>query len=397
MTTDKPVAPSVLEAHPVEESSVSGKTILYLVTEDWYFWSHRLLIARAARDAGANIVVAARMTDHRERIEAERFQAVDVPFDRSGLNPFRDIITLTRLIRTYRQIRPDLVHHVAVKPVLYGSVSAWVTSVPAVVNAMAGLGFLFISQSRKTRFVRAIFEKLFAILGNRANTRLIVQNRDDQTVFEQIGVQPDRIELIRGSGVDTKVFQPTPEPDGIPVAVCVSRMLKDKGIFELVEAGRILKDREVALKLRLVGGTDTNPTSIPIGALERWADDGIIDYAGYSEDIVGEYARSFIAVLPSYREGLPKSLLEAGACGRPIVATDVPGCREICIDGKTGILVPRQNAVALADALEKLARSKDLRHTYGATARRLVEEAFSTQIVRDLTLQLYERTLRERL
>ena len=393
MTTDKSVTPSVLEAPPVEEGSVSGKTILYLVTEDWYFWSHRLLIARAARDAGANIVVAARMTDHMERIVGEGFQAVDVPFDRSGLNPLNDLRTLARLIRIYRQIRPDLVHHVAIKPVLYGSVSAWVTSVPAVVNAMAGLGFLFISQSKKTQVVRAIFERLFAVLGNRSNTRLIVQNRDDQTVFKHMGIRPDRIELIRGSGVDTKAFQPTPEPDGIPVAVCISRMLKDKGILELVEAARILKNGNVALKIRLVGGTDTNPTSIPLSALERWAEDGIIEYAGYSEDIAGEYARSFIAVLPSYREGLPKSLLEAGACGRPIVATDVPGCREICIEGETGILVPPQNALALARALEKLAGSEDLRNAYGAAARRLVEEAFSTQIVQNLTLQLYERAL----
>ena len=376
------------------EAPLQGKIILYLVTEDWYFWSHRLPIARAARDAGAQIFVAACMNDHKERIEAEGFQAVDIPFDRSGLNPLRDFGTLSAIVKTYRQVRPDLVHHVAVKPVLYGSIAALITSVPAIINAMAGLGFLFISQSRKARMIRSVFQKVFAILGNRHNTRLIVQNRDDRAIFEQIGIRSEKLILIRGSGVDVDAFTPTPEPDGTPIALCVSRMLKDKGIYELVEAARILKERNVPIKIRLVGGTDANPTSIPLAQLERWAADGIIEYAGHSNDIAGEYSRSHIAVLPSYREGLPKSLLEAAACGRPIVATDVPGCRDVCVNGKTGILVPVKESMLLVNALGHLAFSSTIRKSFGKTAREKVVSEFSEEIVVYKTLNLYQYVLR---
>ena len=387
--TDLSRQPSGRDDPSASSRSLEGITILYLVTEDWYFWSHRLPVARAARDAGAKVVVAARINDHKDRIEAEGFQAIDVPFDRSGLNPVRDVKTLAHLVRTYRKIRPDLVHHVAVKPVLYGSIAARLSGVPAVVNAMAGLGFLFISKGRKARMVRVVFQQLIAALGNRANTRLIVQNGDDWKVFEQTGIRPDNIVLIRGSGVDTQTFQAAPEPAGPPVAVCVARMLKDKGIHELVEAARLLKERQVPITIRLVGGTDANPTSIPIEHLNAWAADGTIEYAGHSDDIAGEYSRAHIAVLASYREGLPKSLLEAAACGRPMVATDVPGCREICVDGESGLLVPAQDAAALADALETLARSEELRQTYGAAARHLVERSFSLDIVCTRTLDLY--------
>lgn len=370
-------------------SKLTGKTILYVVTEDWYFWSHRLPIARAARDAGAKVIVAARMTDHKDRIEAEGFKGVDIPFDRSGVNPVKDLGTLSQLIRLYRQFEPDLVHHVAVKPVLYGSIAASLTSVPAIVNAMAGLGFLFISESWKARLMRGAFRKLIAILGNWQNTSLIVQNRDDKLVFEDCGVRLQQITLIPGSGVDTAMFQPMPEPEGMPVAICVSRMLKDKGILELVEAARILRDRKIPLKIRLVGGTDANPTSIPKNNLMAWAAEGLVEYAGHSNDVVNEYARAHIAVLPSYREGLPKSLLEAAACGRPIVATDVPGCREICIDGETGKLVPAKDPLALANALATLAHDQKLRKTYGINARELADRAFSTDVVIAETMELY--------
>ncbi len=374
--------------------ALTGKTVLYLVTEDWYFWSHRLPFARAARDSGARVIVASRMAAHRDRILAEGFEAADIPFDRSGLNPLRDLKTLRAILSLYRREKPDLVHHVAMKPVLYGGIAAALAKVPAVINAMAGLGFLFIANGLKIRMIRPVVEWSFRKLGNRRNTVLIVQNGDDADLFaDRIGVARDRIRVIRGSGVDIDRFRPGPEAEGVPVAVCVSRMLWDKGIGELVEAARILQQRGVSIRIRLVGPTDANPASIPVATLKAWQDSGMVEVAGPSDDIPGAYRGAHIAVLPSYREGLPKSLLEGAACGRPVVATDVPGCREICRDGETGIRVPLKSVAPLADALQRLAEDAGLRRKLGDGARRAVETEFAEAIVVAETMALYEQAL----
>lgn len=367
-----------------------SKTLLYVVTEDWYFWSHRLPIARAARDAGWTVHVVTRVAKHRELIEAEGFHLTEIAFNRSGLNPLEDLGTLKALVAIYRRIRPQLVHHIAAKPVLYGTLAAFLCGVPAVVNTMAGMGFLFSNDRLKTRAARGLFMRLLLTLGNRRNTRLIVQNADDRQMFVDAGLNPARIVLIRGSGVDLQAYAASEEPDTTPVALCVSRLLRDKGIYELVDAARLLKQREVPLVVRLVGGTDLNPSSASEAEIEQWSREGIVEIAGHSDRVAEEHARAHIAVLPSYREGLPKSLLEAAAAGRPLVATDVPGCREICIPGETGLLVPVRDAAALADALEKLARDKALRRSLGKQARFLAETRFSNAIVVRDTLDVYQ-------
>lgn len=242
--------------------------------------------------------------------------------------------------------------------------------------------------------IRPIVEWSFRKLGNRPNTVLIVQNGDDADLFaDRIGVARDRIRVIRGSGVDIDRFRPGPEPEGVPVAVCVSRMLWDKGIGELVEAARILQQRGVSIRIRLVGPTDANPASIPVATLKAWQDSGLVEVAGPSDDIPGAYRDAHIAVLPSYREGLPKSLLEGAACGRPVVATDVPGCREICRDGETGIRVPLKSVAPLADALQRLAEDAGLRRKLADGARRAVETEFAEAIVVGETMALYEQAL----
>ncbi|MEC7575604.1 MAG: glycosyltransferase, partial [Pseudomonadota bacterium] len=182
-------------------------------------------------------------------------------------------------------------------------------------------------------------------------------------------------------------------PDGTPIAVCVSRMLRDKGIHELVSAARQLREKDVGLVVRLVGPMDENPASIPKTTLEAWSHDGIVEVAGPSNDIAGEYARAHIAVLPSYREGLPKSLIEAASCGRPIVATDVPGCREVCIEGETGYLVPARMVEPLANALERLAVDPALRQRLGTNARRNAETVFAADIINAQTISAYEELL----
>ena len=381
--------------------TLSGRRILFVVTEDWYFCSHRLPVARAAQRAGAEVLVATRVTDHRAAIEAEGFRLLPLKIERSSRNPVADILTLFSLIRLYRDQQPDIVHQVALKPVLYGSIAAWIAGVPIVVNALTGLGFLFISDGIFAALLRPAIRLAFRALFNRKNSRLILQNSDDVAMFRnRIGIRADRIDMIRGSGVDISLYRPTSEPEVTPdqpvVALCVTRMLWDKGVGELVAAARLLKARGTAIKVRLVGAPDQNPAAVDAASLDTWKREGVVDVAGPSEDIPGEYSRAHIAVLPSYREGLPKSLLEAAAAGRPIVASDVPGCREICRDGETGLLVPVRSVEPLAEMLAVLAGDAELRREMGNAARKAAEQEFAEEIVVSKTLALYGDALRER-
>ncbi len=374
--------------------SLAGRKILYLVSEDWYFCSHRLALGIAAREAGAEVVVATRVNDDADVIERAGIRVAPVKIHRSGRNPFADLLTVRHITELYQREKPDLVHHVALKPILYGGLAAWKTNVPTVVNAVAGMGFMFLSKSLFAKTLRPIIIKSQSILMNRSNTKTILQNPDDLALYtKRFGVLPNRIVIIPGAGVDIDRFAPVPEQFGVPVAVCVSRMLRDKGIFELVEAARLLHKRGIELRVRLVGPTDDNPASIPQSTLAQWHREGVVEVVGPSIDIPGEYGRGHIAVLPSYREGLPKSLLEAAACGRPMVSTDVPGCREVCIDGETGILVPAHAVEPLADALECLIRDVALRKRLGENARRCAEEVFAEDIINAKTLALYEKML----
>ncbi len=368
--------------------------LLFLITEDWAFWLHRLSIARAARDDGWDVVVTTRVVAHGDRIRGEGFRLVPIGMRRRSLAPWRELATIIELVRLFRRERPDLVHHVAMKPVIYGSLAAWIAGVPAVVNALTGMGYVFTSRELKARLLRPPIRLAFHWLLDRPNSRLIVQNSDDAAALGGAMVAKQRVVLIRGSGVDTKAFTPSEEPAGPPVAVMVSRMLRDKGVGELVEAARLLQQRAVPLRIVLVGWPDPeNPTAIAERELQAWDAAGVIAWWGERSDIAKIWAKCHIAVLPSYREGLPKSLLEAAACGLPMVATDVPGCREIVRDGETGLLVPPRDAESLAAALERLAGDAVLRRRMGAAARELVERALSDEVVAEQTLALY-RSLR---
>ena len=373
--------------------------LLYLVTEDWYFCSHRLPVARAARSAGWDVVVATRVGSHGDSIRQEGFRLVPIGLRRRSLAPWREIAAIAELWRLYRRERPDLVHHVGMKPVLYGSLTAAMTGVPAIVNALAGLGYVFNSTWLKARMVRPFVKLAFRWLLDRKNSRVILQNPDDVAALTEATVAAERVALIRGSGVDTEAFAATVEPEGapeeVPVAVMVSRMLWDKGVGDLVQAARLLRERKVPLSVVLVGPPDPeNPGSIPERQLRDWDRSGDVAWWGERTDIAKIWTDSHIAVLPSYYgEGVPKSLLEAAASGRPMLATDMPGCREIVVDGVTGILAPPRDVTALADGLEALARDKSLRQRLGAAARDLVEREFSEALVVEQTLVLY-RSLR---
>ncbi|MFW5834583.1 MAG: glycosyltransferase, partial [Pseudomonadota bacterium] len=246
------------------------------------------------------------------------------------------------------------------------------------------------------RLLRSLVRTPLALACRGAATRVIVQNDADFEVFERLlFVAPERLRLIPGSGVDLDVFRPIPEPAAPPVvAVCASRMLWDKGIGELVEAARRLHRKGILLRVRLVGGTDANPRSIPEDRLDAWAAEGVVEVAGRSEDVAGEYARAHLAVLPTYYgEGVPKALLEAAACARPMVTTDSPGCCDVCRHGETGLLVPPRDPAALAAALARLAGDAELRQRLGRNARALAQARFSDRLVASRTLELYARVL----
>ncbi len=372
-----------------------NKKVLLVVSEDWYFCSHRLELGASLVKAGAEVAVVTQVDRFEEVINRAGIRVIPIKLSRSGHNPFRDFMTICRLILIYQREKPDIVHHVALKPSLYGAIAAWITRIPAVVNALGGMGFIFISERFSARLVRKATGRLFRFLMNRENTLTILQNRDDISLYKnEIGIGEMNLVLIKGSGVDLKNFNVKPEPSGIPVAVCVSRMLWDKGIGELVEAARIMKRRNIPIRVRLVGPTDVNPSAISQQVLDSWKAEGVVEIAGPRTDIVSEYHAAHIGVLPSYREGLPKSLLEAAACGRAIVASDVPGCREICRHKVTGLLCPPKNVEALANALTQLATDKVLRRRLGRQGRQLAESEFGVASVIANTMNVYRRLLR---
>ncbi|OEJ65134.1 glycosyltransferase family 4 protein [Magnetovibrio blakemorei] len=363
--------------------------LLFTVTEDWAFWSHRLPSAFAARDAGYDVVVAARMANHRQRIEALGFRTVNWAIKRESQNPFSELAALFDLIRIYRLERPDVSYHVALKSILYGSIAARIAKVGATVNLFSGLGIVFISQAPKFRLIRALVTPLLRWALKPARTRLQVQNSDDRALLNSLGVStPERTDLVPGSGLDIENFPETPEPpirlpQSPPVAVLVARMLWDKGIGELVQAAHILKQRGVPLRLVLVGNPDpANPASIPEAQLKAWQDEGLLEWWGRREDVADILAQSHIAVLPSYREGMPRSLLEAASIGRPLVAFDAVGCRDLIRSGENGVLVPFKDVPALADALETLATDAPLRLRLGHQARLDIERTYSADAIR---------------
>ncbi len=370
--------------------------ILYLVTEDWYFVSHRLGLARAVRDAGCDVTVVTRTHYHTDIIKNEGFRLISFLLPRSKFSVVSEIKSIINLIRIYRQQCPDLVHHVALKPSLYGSLASLFSSVPAVVNALTGLGFVFTTG----HWLHGVLQPLVRIGGrlllSRRNSRIIVQNPDDMGTLKDAGIirRAGDAKLIRGSGIDLLALPPLTDPTGVPTVAIVSRMLRNKGVAELVEATRILKSRDVDVRTILVGMPDPeNPTSISEEQLCEWHDDDLIQWWGFRDDVVDVWRQANVAVLPSYREGLPKSLLEAAACARPIVATDVPGCREIVRHEENGLLVPINDPVALADALEIVLTDAELRKRMGAKSRQLVEAQFHVNLVIRDTLKVYESLL----
>lgn len=367
--------------------------LLYVVTEDWYFASHRLPAARAAKAAGFRVVVATRADAHRAVFEREGFELREIPSLRRGLPFWREPATVFALWRLITELRPALVHLVALKPAVFGTIAArWAGAPPALVT-FTGLGFVFTSTSFKAKVLRPLVLAVLRFFLRHPSVTIVAQNQEDFSLLADSGLlSPERSHIIQGSGVDVGHFLPLPEPEGPFTCAAACRMLGDKGVYDLVEAARLLRDRGTPVQWLLAGPADPlNPTAVPESALRAWSAEGLVDWLGPVADIREVWRRAHVAVLPSHREGLPKALIEAGACGRAIVATDTTGCREVVLDGVTGLLVPPRSPAHLADAVERLSRDAPMRARMGAQGRRRVEELFSESVVTAQTRALYER------
>jgi glycosyltransferase involved in cell wall biosynthesis len=365
--------------------------LLYLVSEDWYFLSHRLPMARAAKQAGYEVHVATRVADGAEQIQNEGFVLHPMDWRRGSTNPLHIATTVAEVRKLYRRLRPDIVHHVAFVPAIIGSIAALGLPI-ARLNAIAGLGFVFTSNTTKARLLRPFVRRLLSFLFARARTLVLVQNPDDKALMMQLGLAENSITLIRGSGVDVDQLTPLPEPQAPFTVGFVGRLLYDKGVETLVLAQEILVKRGVQVRCLLAGTPDaSNPATVPEKTLARWREHENLSLMGYVDDIRKVWAQSHVAALPSRREGLPKSLLEAAACGRPLIATDVPGCREIVRPEVTGLLVAPDNPAALADAMERLMKDRSFRLRLGAAARQIVVAEFSSASVGAQIVKLYAR------
>lgn len=377
----------------MERALASMKILLFANTE-WYLYNFRLALARALRAAGADVVLVSPDGPYGPRLEAEGFRWIPVPMERRSLNPLREIGVLAHLVQLYRHERPDFVHHFTIKCVVYGSFAARMAGIGRRINAVAGMGHVFSSGGRRSALLRPFVRQLMRLALSGKETRLILQNSDDCAVFRQARlIDDERVHLIRGSGVNTERFVPSPERrSGRPFRVLfAARLLWDKGVAEYVEAARLLKGEGLDIEFVLAGSPDPgNPAAVPEEVVKSWGDAGLVTAIGHVDDMVPWLHRSDAAVLPSsYGEGVPKSLIEAAACGLPIVTTDAPGCREIVRHGENGLLVRPADARAVADSIRLLYESTEERRRMGAAGRQKVLKEFDEKLVLAQTLNVY--------
>lgn len=375
----------------------STPKILFLITEDWYFRLHWTGLAQAARDAGFEVSLAMRVQEYDPEISRQGFKLFPINLLRRSVNPIREVMAVVELARLYRAEKPDLVYHVAIKPILYGSIAARLADVPSVINVFAGLGYAYTSDELRAKLLRLFLTFGLSAACKSAGSIAVFQNEEDraQLVRDHVA-RKSQTRVIPGTGVDTDRFRPTSDETGKPIILLPCRMLWDKGVGEFIEAARLVGRMKSGARFVLVGRCDEdNPASIQSKQLHQWQEEGVIEWWGHRSDMPAVLGNAAVVVLPSYREGLPVSLLEAGACGKPIIATDVPGCREVVRHRVNGLLIPPRNAIALADAIVLLLENPELRRELGRRGREIVVKEFSSTIVIRQTLALYHELLQK--
>jgi glycosyltransferase involved in cell wall biosynthesis len=366
------------------------KTLVFLLTEDWFFASHFWVRGLAAKAAGWRVVLVARESEATARIRASGIEVFPVNFVRRSLNPFAELLFAWRLAKLFRTLKPDVLHHIALRPIVTGGLAARLAGCRRIVNAPVGLGFVFSSDKLLARILKPLVTFGLRLTLTPPGAVAVFENPDDLAALTEAGmVRPNAAYLIRGAGVDTTKFAPVPPPPPPVRIVLIARMIREKGVADFAAAARLLKGQADFI---LAGAPDPgNPNTITEAELKAWENEGILTWLGPQRDIAGLLASAHIACQPStYREGLPKSALEAMAAGLPLVATDIPGCREAVVDGETGVLIPPRNPAALAAALAKLINDPGLRTSFGKAARARAEAYFADPIICAATLLVYE-------
>lgn len=376
-----------------------ARCLLIVVNDPMFFLSHRLPIALAALNSGYRVHVATAAGEGSEQISKHGLIHHVIPLSRSGNNPFQEIVSICSIWRIVRKLKPDIVHLVTIKPVLYGGIAARLAKVPGVVAAISGLGSVFVARGFRAGLLRALVKRMYRLILRHPNLYLIFQNPDDREVLSGIGLlNTDRSVLIRGSGVSIEDYPLKPEPDGDPVVAFASRLLKEKGVCEFIKAARLLNHRGVRARFWVIGKSDPgNPASITEEEIKALSRENIVEFLGYRNDIPDLFSEVNIVTLPSYYgEGLPKVLLEAAASGRAVITTDHPGCRDAIESGRTGLLVPVRDHIALADAIEHLLKDSELRLNMGRAGRELAQKEFAIEKVINAHMNVYQSLLREK-
>jgi len=371
-------------------ASPAPPILVFLLTEDWFFASHFQRRALAAKEAGFRVILIARESEAGAKIRSAGIEFFPVPFIRRRLNPFAELVFTLQLAKLYRRLKPDLVHHIALKPIVIGGIAARLAGVRAIVNAPVGLGFVFSSDKWLAKALKPLVKLLLRLTLTPPGAKVIFENPDDMAVLSAAGmVRADDAVLIRGAGVDITEFVPVLEPPPPIRVILIARMIREKGVADFVEAARILKGEA---EFVMAGAPDEgNPNTITEQELLAWQAEKKITWLGPRRDIAALLAGAHIACQPStYREGLPKSALEAMAAGKPLVATDIPGCREAVINGETGFLVPPRDPPALAAAIRQLIDSAELRTRFGAAGRARAEQEFADSVICAQTLLVYQ-------
>jgi len=369
--------------------------VLFVITEDWFFHSHFLDRAKFIAASGGTVGIATRFSIHKDEFKSLGFELYPINFSRRGLNPITEFATALRIRSIVRKFKPDIAHNIALKPVVTGTFGELLGRQRVIVNAPVGMGYIFTSTDKRASVVKPLLVKILKSLLRSKSVHVVIENPDDlNSLIEDGFVRQGEISLIRGAGVDLNAFPFHPENAGPVVVTLVSRLLRDKGVVEFIGAASFLFTRYPDVVFQIVGEPDPgNPSTIQMNEIDLWRSLPNVKFLGRRNDIASILRDSHVVCLPSYREGLPKALLEALSSGRPIVTTDVPGCREVCNDGTNGLLVPARDITALSSAIEKLVLNPELRQAMGRAGRLRAETEFSNEIVCSQTLDLYRKLM----
>jgi len=369
--------------------------VLFVITEDWFFNSHFLDRAKFIAASGGTVGIATRFSIHKDELRSLGFELYPINFSRRGLNPITEFVTALRIRSVVRKFRPDIAHNIALKPVVTGTFGELLGRQRVIINAPVGMGYIFTSTDKRASVVKPLLVKILKSLLRSKSVHVVIENPDDlNSLIEDGFVRQSEISLIRGAGVDLNAFPFHPENAGPVVVTLVSRLLRDKGVVEFIGAASFLFTKYPDVVFQIVGEPDPgNPSTIQMNEIDLWRSLPNVKFLGRRNDIASILRDSHVVCLPSYREGLPKALLEALSSGRPIVTTDVPGCREVCNDGTNGLLVPARDITALSSAIEKLVLNPELRQAMGRAGRLRAETEFSNEIVCSQTLDLYRKLM----